>query len=242
MRDEISNSLTGVANRIKEHMQFDYSMAEVSELISTSSSIGRLFVTGAQFASQKRFEYFLKGLSNGHKVSSDQLEKLEKYVSNEKRAQFLCEQLDKVVRSNSVRAAMMMGVILNETMKKDLEPSLQQLITINALSHLYDEDIKNLEDIYYHFFHEHNDEITLRQENYDRQMWMKFFQRNDRKINGLEYTFEKLMGLQLFKEEIDSRKAKMLESYGFFEKPEFVLKITPPGKEIIRLIKVTNIY
>lgn len=234
--------MKNVADQLTQYINLDYPLVEVTEVISTTSNIGRLFITGAQFASQKRFELFLKGLNNGEEISEIQLVKLKDYVSNEKRAQFICEQFDKVIRSNSVKASMMMGVILHDTVNKNEDPSLQKLITINALSQLYDEDINNLEYIYERFFQGFRNKITLYEESYDRQMWVKYFQRNTQHSSGLEYTFEKSMSLQLFKEENDTAKARMHEAYGFFEKPEFALEITSPGKEILRLVKIINEY
>ncbi|WP_166626386.1 hypothetical protein [Jeotgalicoccus sp. S0W5] len=161
MSDKLSDAMKNVADQLTQYINLDYPLVEVTEVISTTSNIGRLFITGAQFASQKRFELFLKGLNNGEEISEIQLVKLKDYVSNEKRAQFICEQFDKVIRSNSVKASMMMGVILHDTVNKNEDPSLQKLITINALSQLYDEDINNLEYIYERFFQGFRNKITL---------------------------------------------------------------------------------
>ncbi len=48
-------------------------------------------------------------------------------------------------------------------------------------------------------------------------MWVKYFQRNTQHSSGLEYTFEKSMSLQLFKEENDTAKVRIHEAYGFLK-------------------------
>lgn len=242
----MENAIESVSKQLNKYMNFEIEMNDITEMVSTTTSIGKLFIAGARFSSQKRFEGFLKGLGNGERVSEKQLDKLKEYVNNEQRAQFMCEQFDKVVRANSVESSMMMGLVLHDTIQKNNNPSFQSLIIVNALSQLYDADIDNLEYILSQLCRKPGNKLNLSEENYDRQMWVKYFIRNNRDLIGLDYTFEKAMGLQLLKEEIDTHKAKMyadIDAFSSFSrKPEFTLKITPPGLEILNLIKIIKKY
>ena len=237
MNNELSEKLNDVTEQLNKYITLDYNMSEVSDLIIKSSKLGRLFITGAQFASQKRFEFFMKGLGNGEDVSEEQLNKLKEYVKNEKRAQFICDYLDKVIRSNSIQSSMMMGIFLYETIDKDKDPSIQKLMVINALSQLYDADIDNLDYIFKELFSNFGNKISIKEEDYSQQMWVKYFKKTNSRLSGIEYTIEKAMNLQLLKEDTDTFNAKMYKIFNTSLTPEYILKMTSPGNQVRKLIE-----
>lgn len=226
-----------ITKKLNEYIYLDVDLEKAENVLSSSSRLGRLFIQGAQYVSVKRFESFLKGLGQSSDISHQQLEKLEKYVSNEKRARFICEQLDKVIKANSTRASMMMGLLLNKVMNYSENPSFRDLIIINTLSELYDEDIENLKYILNEC--SSNFSVSVFVDQYSREMWINYFEEKNSNYEELSYTFEKAMKFQLLQEIPDPMNNQEfdLEPYS---KPEYRLKITQLGKDILELIERTE--
>src|SRR5690606_38739778 len=91
---------------------------------------------------QKRFESCLKGFSEDMPTEK-QLEKLKKFINSPDRAEFISDSFRKVILSNSSKASMAIGTIINQIVIENQPLSYEKLASLNALSQFYDLDIEN---------------------------------------------------------------------------------------------------
>lgn len=94
------------------------------------------------FVIQKRFESCLKGFTEDLPTDK-QLEKLKKYIDSPERAEFISDSFRKVILSNSSKASMAIGTIINQIVIEEQTLSYEKLASLNALSQFYDLDIDN---------------------------------------------------------------------------------------------------
>ncbi|MGX1687555.1 DNA-directed RNA polymerase, partial [Bacillus subtilis] len=99
------------------------------------------------FSQEMKFSWFLKGFREDKKPLESQIQKLRKYISNRHRAEFIANTINGVLAANSSEACLIIGTILNSTLKQDKEISHEKLVCINALTSLFNHDINNLEKI-----------------------------------------------------------------------------------------------
>ncbi|MCY7767706.1 MULTISPECIES: DNA-directed RNA polymerase [Bacillus subtilis group] len=99
------------------------------------------------FSQEIKFSWFLKGFREEKKPLESQIQKLRKYISNRHRAEFIANTINGVLAANSSEACLIIGTILNSTLKQDKEISHEKLVCINALTSLFNNDINNLEKI-----------------------------------------------------------------------------------------------
>lgn len=107
------------------------------------------FVKGVNdLITEKKFQRFLEGFDENEQPSEAKIKKLVKYVSNEKRAEFISTTFTKVVLSNSSKSCLVMGSILNSIVSNEGPIEHQKLICINALTNFFDNDLNNFIILY----------------------------------------------------------------------------------------------
>ncbi|WP_270940590.1 hypothetical protein [Romboutsia lituseburensis] len=93
------------------------------------------------------FKKFLKGFNIGEEPDVELIEKLKKYINDEKKFDFISQTLEKILNSKSRYSAYIMGYMVNTLIngKEDLHP--KYIILADALSHMFDHDIENMKFI-----------------------------------------------------------------------------------------------
>lgn len=232
--------------------------AEASEVVLSSTSLGRLIYSGTQYAQQKRFEAFLKGICNNENFDEKYIIRLKKYINNEKRAEFISDQINNILRTHSKKATLIMGLKLYNLVETNKDPSYGDLILLNALINLYDKDLVNLQFILTEL-EKRGNFFTVSDEIYDPAVWYGNFQQilkqyegpleeyiiekwNMKFLDGLEYTIPKAISYNLLFVVHDIEGPKALAK--FFRRdylPEYTLKVNNPGKELLKIIENINL-
>ncbi|MGE7693917.1 hypothetical protein ACQKNC_07330 [Lysinibacillus sp. NPDC094177] len=97
-----------------------------NELVKASGEIFKFVDLGIKvnnWISQKRFEQCLKGFTNDE-PTEQQLNKLEKYIDSQEKAEFVVNIFRQVLLSNSSKASLIMGRILNSVVNDGNEVML----------------------------------------------------------------------------------------------------------------------
>src|SRR5690606_4779388 len=116
-----------------EHVQLAGDINQFVKIIQRASSL----------ISKKRFESFLRGLSNGQ-PTEEQLKRLAEYINDEKKAEYIFDSISKILISRSNKACMLLGIILGHVLNENLEIDFNVLICMQSLPELLDYDVDNL--------------------------------------------------------------------------------------------------
>ncbi|GAF14914.1 hypothetical protein JCM19046_3524 [Bacillus sp. JCM 19046] len=138
---EVVKKLSG---KIKKYVEIkdDYMINDTLEVVSDSVGVITLVKGLHGMIVKRRFNAFLKGLSNEELITNKQLAKLEGYIDNEAKAEYVADSFTKVITSNSTKACMIMGAILHDSLSED-KIDHKKLICMSALANFYDADIAN---------------------------------------------------------------------------------------------------
>lgn len=231
---------------------------ESSELVMTSTSIGKLLYSGVKYAHQKRFQAFLKGLCGNGAINESDINRLKRYINNEERAEFISDQINNVLRTHSKKATLIMGIKLYKLVEENQNPSYDDLLLLNALINLYDKDIINLQFLLTEL-ERHSLSFKKSSEIYNPDMWFEEFQRRLQRyegpleeyiidnwsmktLDGLDYTVEKAISYNLLITDHDVEGPKTLAR--FYKRdylPEYTLRLNGPGKELLEIIEDISI-
>ena len=124
---------------------------DVAELTEDTFQSIKIIHNIGKFYDTIKFKHFIKGLNNND-ISKQDIDKLIKYMDNQKKAEFIYSTMKKIVNSNSKICCYIMGLLFNDITKKDREINQIDIALINALGELNDFDINNfyqLLNIYY---------------------------------------------------------------------------------------------
>lgn len=204
---EISEKIEGASELVEK--------VKDNELVKVTGDIFKFVDTAVKinnYVIQKRFESCLKGFSEDMPTEK-QLEKLKKFINSPERAEFISDSFRKVILSNSSKASMAIGTIINQIVIENQPLSYEKLASLNALSQFYDLDIENFK-----LLREYVDFIPkgdLRVPNITGETKLHFYTFKLRKFcveknisySSMMFTLEKSINLQLinrqFEPEID---------------------------------------
>lgn len=117
---------------------------EYIEAFSDSFALAKVMTNGYKLVSKKKLAYFLRGLNLESEPTAEQLNKLSDYIDSEEKAEFITENITKVLVSKSKNATFLLGVIVNRHINSKNELTYIELICANALSEFYDFDLENI--------------------------------------------------------------------------------------------------
>lgn len=165
------------------------------ELFGDSIKIFGFLRKASKLVSQKRFDAFLKGFQDKELPSEEQIERLVKYIDNEQKAEFIADTMQKILLSKSSKSCLIMGMIVKDLLNNKAELTLEDLVSIDALTNFFDYDITN-------FYRICNNKKGRSYFYIDSQF------RNDCITNGLScpsvlLTLEKAVAFQLISKEIE---------------------------------------
>ncbi|WP_368929804.1 hypothetical protein [Bacillus pumilus] len=161
------------------------------QLIGDSSRVVGFLHNSSKLIHKKKFQSFLKGFSMDEDPTQAQLEKLIEYVDDETKAEFVADVFSKILFSNSSKACVIMGSILNDVVERKNELTHEQLNSIHALMHFYDIDIENYRKLFSIFKNAKRNNSTQYQLN--RKIKMENLNRV-----SINMTLEKAITNQLF--------------------------------------------
>lgn len=161
------------------------------QLIGDSSRVVGFLHNSSKLIHKKKFQSFLKGFSMDEDPTQAQLEKLIEYVDDETKAEFVADVFSKILFSNSSKACVIMGSILNDVVERKTELTHEQLNSIHALMHFYDIDIENYRKLFSIF------KNAKRNENTQYQLSRKITMENLNRVS-INMTLEKAITNQLF--------------------------------------------
>lgn len=206
--DEIESKIEKFSGLIETVTENDIVKTAIgaSGIINTAVRINNIVI-------QKRFESYLKGFSD-NKPTEEQLLKLEKYINSPEKAEFIADTFRKVLLSNSSKATLIMGTIMNSVLEEQKEISHEMLICLNALSQFYDVDIINFKLLYEFKDYLGSNELKIPKLSNRNKKVRKAFYISSRKFkqfaseknitqSSLLITLEKCIGLQLIIRELE---------------------------------------
>lgn len=200
---EISDKIEKVSNLVEQVSE--------NELIKFAGDTFKFVDTAVKinnFVIQKRFENCLKGFTEDIPTEK-QLEKLKKYIDSPERAEFISDSFRKVILSNSSKASMAIGSIINQVIIEQQNLSYEKLACLNALSLFYDLDIGNFKAL--RKFVDYIPKKGLRTPNLDGKIKVHFYLRNLKEFcekevisySSILFTLEKSINLQLITREFE---------------------------------------
>lgn len=182
-----------------------------NEIVKFAGNTFKLVDTAVKinnFVIQKRFESCLKGFTEDMPTER-QLEKLKKYIDSPERAEFISDSFRKVILSNSSKASMAIGTVINQVVIEGQVLSYEKLASLNALSQFYDLDIDNFKLL--REFVDYVPNGNLRLPNLSgkpkRHFYLnnlnKFCKEKETTYSSMLYALEKSINLQLITREFE---------------------------------------
>lgn len=208
----------------------DFMDHELIQLAGDTSKIIGFVQNTTQYVSNKKFEKFLEGFSKGEPTEK-QIEKLADYVDSETKAEYISDAFSKVLLSNSSKACLVMGSILNDVIESKDELDYQELTCINALVSFFDYDISNFKVI-----HEYSNEKSK----IFHGRLAKFCRDSGLDSKSILLTLEKATTYQLLTRDIDTDITgdynKEVETMDIDSDIEEYLKFNENGNKLISYI------
>lgn len=210
MTKDVGKIFEGISEKIEKVSDLATTVTD-NELVKASGEIFKFVDLGIKannWISQKRFEQCLKGFANDE-PTAQQLKKLEKYIDSPEKAEFVANTFRQVLLSNSSKASLIMGTILNSVVNDGKELSHETLICLNALSQFYDIDIKNLKLLNEYIDYVGPNEMKVpRLKKKSRSFYVierlsYFAKEKNVTFTSLIITLEKSVGLQLITKELE---------------------------------------
>ncbi|MED4461847.1 hypothetical protein [Metabacillus fastidiosus] len=139
------NVLENTVDKIEKFLELKESVLENDyvKLFGEGSKVVSLLTKSSSLIMQKKFESFLAGFNFENKPTEQQLLKLERYIDNETKAEFIADTFSKILLSKSSKTCLVMGTILNSLVENNEEIKQEHLIAINALINFFDIDLIN---------------------------------------------------------------------------------------------------
>lgn len=229
IKDKISRLIlpaTEMSKKISEN--------EVVTLLGDTSKVISIIRGTTQYFVEKKFQRFLEGFNEEEQPLENQLNKLLKYVDNEKHAVFISSVFNNVMLANSSKATLIMGTILHEIVSAGSELDHNKLIAINALTTMYDIDIENIRVI-----NEFIDEVT---DVIYPPRFNRYCTDNGYDYISINLTIEKCIPLQILSVDYLADVRQSMGRIGTADRPihpHFI--VAPPGKLLMGYIKRTEI-
>lgn len=171
---------------------------------------------------KRKFKNFLKayaeGLRDNNFNSSGNVEKLKKYLKNEKNFNFMNDVIENAINAKSIYASILLGYYAGRILSKNINIRFHEIIIIEGIKELNDIELSCFARIYN--YANLSKEVNI--EEYKDLTWLKFF---------CELTIDKLIQLRIVEE--------APERYGVGKKGRFVS--TEIAEEIHELIQSANI-
>lgn len=174
------------------------------EVLGDSVSFIRGISSAYRLVSQKRLAHFLKGLTIDNAPTEEQLIKMTEYINSEEKAEFISDNIAKVLMSNSKKSALILGVLVNRLINSKLDLTHRELVCANALMSFFDFDIDNILVIeqYFNFMIEKRPSKS-KSFNFYRQFKDWATANNISTGNGFFLTVEKCVTTQILSVEYD---------------------------------------
>ena len=155
----------------------------------------------ANLVKKKRLAYFLKGLSVDEEPSFEQLCRMSDFIDDEEKAEFISDVIDKILNANSKLASYLVGLLVCRIINSEESVSHEALTYVNAMSNLFDDDIRNFETIHRYLASQIlSDELKI-----DIEEFSDWCRRSKVDVDtGIELTIEKAMSNQLFTKSVES--------------------------------------
>lgn len=143
---EFNEKTIEVLEKINEHLQTYVDKKDslpILEVVGDASSLVGFLTKSISWIGKMKFKAFLKGLFYEN-PSPHEMDKLLKYIEkSEKRTEFITNELDKVLASNSKIACCIMGILTSKMINLNRDATYEDLLLIQALKELNDFEIKS---------------------------------------------------------------------------------------------------
>lgn len=197
------NIISGMNLKVSEYLSVKKEVFndDYIEFLGDGASIVKGLTSIAGLVKKKRLAYFLKGLSMDKEPSFEQLCRMSDYIDDEEKAEFISDVIDKILNANSKLASYLVGILVCRIINSEEAISHEALTYVNAMSHLFDDDIRNFEILHRYLSSKAlSDELKI-----DIDEFVDWCRRSNIDVeSSIELTIEKAMSNQLFTKSVES--------------------------------------
>lgn len=225
IKNKIAANLSTYSEMKKEILEDEYLalIGDASKVVTFLRGVSKIIVN-------KKFQKFLEGFSEGEQPLEEQMDKLLNYIDDEEKAEFISDIFTKVMLANSSKATLVMGTILKDIEKAGSQIEHNKIIAINALTTMYDIDLKNIM-IINEFFELESDRI------YPPRL-AKYCSEKCYDYNSVNLTIEKCVSYQILNVDYLADVRRSIGRTGASNSPIHPhFFISEPGKQLVGYIK-----
>lgn len=180
---------------------------ELLELVGDCSKIVKVLVVSKKIKDKFIFKHFLKGFSIGEQAEKEKLDKLKRYINDEDKALFVSQILDNVLNSKSKYSSFILGYMLNTMIKNSDELSPKYVILAEALTHMFDHDIKHIKllgDFYNNRLDSDKEYKGCKEKFYIDEYFMHILDEKSYSFQDMHLTIEKCISYQLIEKKSET--------------------------------------
>lgn len=161
----VDGKIKDISTKLIEYLDFKDSIFENEfvESFGDSFKLVKLLKTGHDLISRRKFNAFLKGFCYDDTPTEEQLSKLNKYIDNEGKAEFIADMFSKALLSKSKLSNMVMGILLGDLINTRDNISIYHLLCADALEVFYDIDVK--------CFHQMVEYMKIEEKSFSEKFW-----------------------------------------------------------------------
>lgn len=197
---------------------------EAIQLLGDSSRTAKVLIGIKKIGDRRMFNNFLKGFNIGEYTEDEKLEKLRKYVDNEDKAMFISKTLESILKSKSKHASFILGYIINTLIINQKELNPKYIILADALTHMFDHDIKNIRFIGDYCNYKVYDDRKSKKYSSKRNKRDIYFYKKFKEVlddNNIDkdifyLTLEKCISYQLLRKNVESSTELDLDGVGVY--------------------------
>ena len=206
---DVIKDVLDIYSNLKDVLTDEILENQAVELLGDCSSIAKFFIKSKKIIDMGMFKFFLKGFYIDEEPEQERLEKLIEYIDNEDKAMFIGKTVENILNYKSRYASFILGYIINTLIidKEELNP--KYVILADALTHMFDHDIKNIRFIgdycNYKIYDERTDEVIKQRR--EVCFYKKFIDILDKENIDKDIfflTLEKCISYQIMVKNIDS--------------------------------------
>lgn len=209
--DFLNNGLDKYSD-VKGFLTDQFLENEAIELLGDCSKIAKFFIGTKKIANRIMFNHFLKGFEIGEDTEEEKLKRLREYANDEDKAMFISKTLESILSSKSKMASFILGYILNTLIVNQKQLNPKYVILADALTHMFDHDIKNIRFIgdycnYTIYDNRKSQKYNSKRNKRDIYFYKKFkeiLHENNIDKDIFFLTLEKCISYQLIRKNVDS--------------------------------------
>lgn len=180
------------------------------EILGDYSKVVKSLVKLNKLKNEAGFKSFLKGFNIGDEIEEEKIKKLQEYIENdEDKAFFISNTLQNILNSKSRYSCFILGYMINTLISENRKLNPKYIILADALTHMFDHDIKNVKLIGDYINYKINDDrdkgiVKQKRNLYYTKKFKDVVSSNGNDIDIFYLTLEKCITYQLMLKEIES--------------------------------------